>query len=243
MNLILAATIGVQILAIFMTGSRSGVVALGIAGLVLGFEGGISTRKIILFALTCMVGAMLVIRAAPEQSLERIGNLPGLQGENASNLGAGSVERREYAAQLAIDVARQNPLIGVGVGNWEITRFLSDPTRATARPHNAVLSALAEGGIVTLGLYVLLLIRTLRHFVDCASVLTGPEYRGYVQWMAKSLRGSFIVFLAMSLVGDLWFNILFYWFVGLGVSLSGAIFEPMTEEEAEQHGDLVGAAA
>jgi hypothetical protein len=39
----------------------------------------------------------------------------------------------------------------------------------------------------------------------------------------ESLRASFLVFLAMSLVGDLWLNILFYWFVGLGMTLARVV--------------------
>jgi O-antigen ligase len=173
-----------------------------------------------------------VVRAAPEESLERIASLPGTESAG-SDLGAGSVERRGYTAALAVEIARQNPLIGVGIGNWEISRYLADPVHNITPPHSAVLMALAEGGLITLALYVIVLVRTLRHFIDTAAVLQRMNAPGYLLWMAKSLRASFIVFLMLSLVGDLWLSILFYWYVGLGVTLSRLVFEP---EEAVEPG-------
>jgi O-antigen ligase len=238
-NLVVTGVIGVEVLAVFMTGSRSGVVALVLAAGILFIEGGLSPRKIVAGALVGLVAAMMVVRAAPEQSLERITNIPGTNSVE-SDLGAGSAERRGYTAALALEFAERNPLIGVGIGNWEITRYLSDPVHNITPPHSAVLMALAEGGLITLGLYVILLIRTLRNFLDSASALRGPEHSGYVQWMAKSLRVSFMIFLALSLVGDLWLNILFYWFVGLGVTLARVVFEP---EEAEEHASMPALAA
>lgn len=229
-TLVLGGIIAVEVLAVFMTGSRSGVVALLLAAGILFVEGGISARKIVGAGIAALLGVMLVLRAAPEQSLERISNIPGT--ESAENdIGAGSVQRRGYTAELALQFAETSPLIGVGIGNWEITRYLSDPVHNITPPHSAVLMALAEGGIVTLGLYVILLLRTLRNFLDCASALSGPEHRGWLQWMTKTLRASFLVFLALSLVGDLWLNIIFYWFVGLGVTVTRGIFEPEAATE------------
>jgi O-antigen ligase len=232
LSLAVIGIIGVEVLAVFMTGSRSGVVALMLAAGILFIEGGLSPKKIVAGGIVGLVAAMLILRTAPEQSLERISNIPGTGDD--SDVGAGSVERRGYTAGLALEIAEQDPILGVGIGNWEITRYLSDPVHNITPPHSAVLMALAEGGIVTLGLYVVLLFRTLKNFLDCAAAVRGPEHTGYVQWMAKTLRVSFMIFLALSLVGDLWLNILFYWFVGLGVTLSRVIFEP--QEEVEQSG-------
>lgn len=232
LNLVVTGVIAVEVLAVFMTGSRSGVTALMLAAGILFIEGGLSPRKIVAGAIVGLVAAMLILRTAPEQSLERISNIPGTEGD--SDVGAGSVERRGYTAALALEIAEQDPLFGVGIGNWEITRYLSDSTHNITPPHSAVLMALAEGGIVTLGLYIALLIRTLKNFLDCAAAMQGREHSGYIQWMARSLRVSFMIFLALSLVGDLWLNILFYWFVGLGVTLSRVIFEP--QETTEEQG-------
>ncbi len=230
------------VLAVFMTGSRSGVVALGLAALILAYEGGLTLRKIILGALATLFALMLVLRVAPEQALERVGNLPGM-GSAQSDLGEGSVQRRSYVATMALEIVGRNPLIGIGIGNWEITRYLSDDARSITAPHSAVLMALAEGGVITLALYLLVLLRTLRNFLDLASQLSGPQHRGVMQWIAKTMRASFLVFLAMSLVGDLWLNILFYWFVGMGAVMARWAFEPEAEGEIEANRGLAGAAA
>lgn len=241
-TVLVSGVIAVEVLAVFMAGSRSGVTGLLLATLILFLEGGLSPQKIVMAALATLVAAMLVVRAAPEESLERISSLPGTEA-GASGVGAGSVERRGYTAALAVEIAQQNPLIGVGIGNWEISRYLADPVHNITPPHSAVLMALAEGGIITLLLYVVLLTRTLRHFLDSATALQAAGHGGWMLWMAKSLRASFIVFLAMSLVGDLWLNILFYWFVGLGATLSRVIFEPETVTGEEVEPSMAEAAA
>jgi O-antigen ligase len=241
LTVVVMAVIAIEVLAIFMTGSRSGVTALCLAAFLLFVEGGLSPQRIIVGALATLVAVLLVVRAAPEESLERIANLPGTEG--ASDAGAGSVERRGYVASLAIEIARQNPLIGVGIGNWEISRYLADPVHNITPPHSAVLMALAEGGFITLGLYIALLVRTLRHFLDSAAALQQVGGPGYLIWMTKTLRASFIIFLVLSLVGDLWLNILFYWFVGLGVTLSRLVFEPAEAVEPGREPALLGAAA
>jgi O-antigen ligase len=241
-SVVISAVMAGLVLAVFMTGSRSGVVALGLMALILGYEGGLTARKLVLGALAILFAAVLVIQVAPEQALERASSLPGT-GAAQSDLGAGSVERRGYTAGLALDFARRNPLIGIGIGNWEITRYLSDDTRNITPPHSAVLMALAEGGIITLGLYVVVLLHTLRNFLDVASHLNGPENRGMMQWIAKTMRASFLVFLAMSLVGDLWLSIFFYWFVGIASVMARWVFEPVEEEAIEENRALAGAAA
>jgi len=226
--------IAVLMLAIFMTGSRSGVLALaGTIGL-LFLDGGLSPRRIVAGVLTGLLATMLIVSVAPQKSLERITNLPGTEG---TELGSGSIARRSYTASLALEVAEQNLLLGVGIGNWEINRYLSDPVHTVTPPHSSVLMALAEGGLVTLALYVLVLVRTLRNFLDTATVLTGPQHASSMQWIARTLRTSFMVFLAMSLVGDLWLNIIFYWYVGLGVVVARVVFEEVPAEEA--HGAML----
>jgi O-antigen ligase len=215
--------------------------AFGLACLILFVEGGLSSRKIVGGLLAGLVAVYLIVQTAPEQSLERIASIPGTQAETA--LGAGSVQRRSYAASLAVEFAQRNPLIGVGIGNWEITRYLSDPMHQITPPHSSVLLALSEGGVVTLVLYIVLLVRTLRNFLDSTAVLRGPRNAGWLQWIARTMRASFLVFLAMSLVGDLWLNIVFYWFVGVGVVLSRLVFADAEAEAPVSSRRLAEAAA
>lgn len=237
-TLVLGGIIMVEVLAVFMTGSRSGAVALVFGFAILFFDSGISVRKILVGGLAGLLAAILILRVAPEESLQRISNVPGTESAD-SDLGAGSAQRRSYTAGLALEFAESSPLIGVGLGNWEITRYLSDPVHNITPPHSSPLMALAEGGIVTFTLYVILLVHTLRTLHRCASALSGPEHRGWLQWMTKSLYAGFLVFLALSLVGDLWMHPLLYWFVGLAVTLPRVIFEPEPAAETETSPTMV----
>jgi len=212
------------VLAIFMTASRSGFAGLVLAGLLLFAEGGLSVRKIVIGALAALFGAMLIVRAAPEKSLERIANIP-VVGTEETALGAGSVARRGYGAAVALAMARENPLIGIGVGNWEIRRYIEDPMRSTAPPHSAYVTALVEGGVITLALYLVLFWRTFQNFATVERALTAAERgRADLLWIAKTLKIGLIVFLGFSFVADLWLHIVFFWFIGLGAVLPRVVF-------------------
>jgi O-antigen ligase len=202
-----------MVLSVFMAGSRSGVMGLGLATVILMFEGGLSPRKIVVSIIGGLLALALVVNVAPEESIERATGAD-------TTLGEGSYQRRAYGAGFALELARDRPLFGVGVGNWEITRYLEDPARRTTPPHSSYLLTLVEGGVVTLGLYLLLLGWTLKNFLDAENAArAGITYPPDMIWVLSTLRTGFVVFLFFSLIGDLWEHIIFYWFVGLGSTL------------------------
>ncbi|GIW39884.1 MAG: hypothetical protein KatS3mg076_0461 [Candidatus Binatia bacterium] len=214
------------VLAVFMTASRSGVAGLALAGLLLFFEGGVSVKKLLAGATVVVLAFPLVANLVPERSLERLSVLPGT-GREADPLGGGSIERRGYGLQVALDLAERNPLIGVGVGNWEVVRYLRDPARYVAPPHSSYLAALAEGGILSLVLYLVLFARTLRNYNEAERAVEARAVRDawLFLWTVRTLRTGFVVFLAFSLVGDLWRVIIFHWFIGLSVVLQRSVCE------------------
>ena len=61
-------------------------------------------------------------------------------------------------------------MVGVGPGNWSYMRFMIDPLRSAAGAHNSYLAALAEGGVISLALYLVLFYVTMRDLVRCERV-------------------------------------------------------------------------
>jgi O-antigen ligase len=122
----------------------------------------------------------------------------------------------------------ESPLIGVGMGNWEMKRFTTDPLHSAAVPHNSFLLALAEGGVIGLGLYLALFIQTIRGLMRIEKQpQAAARARGDgVYWLVTATRVCLICFMLFSMFSDLWELIFFYFLFGLGGALIHVYGEP-----------------
>ncbi len=207
----------VLILGVFMTASRSGLVGLLACGAYVGFEQGLSLRKAFGMMLVGALALILVLQLVPEKSLERIGNLPG-SGSASSDVGTGSLQRRQYGFAIGFEIMKENILLGVGAGNWDITRFLHDPTGSTAAPHSSYIRATAEGGIFCLLAFLGLFWGTWRNFGIAEQLLPAGRLRD-LSWVVKGAQVGLITLVIFSLFADLWQSIVLFWLVGLGIVL------------------------
>lgn len=216
----LLLAIAVMGLAVFMTASRSGLLGLGVCVTAILIDERVSVRSLINYAFGALLLAVLVAQFVPERSLERITNLPGTQQADVGE-GAGSLERRSRAWEIAWELFLENPILGVGAGNWEVARFLKDPARSTAAPHSSYLLALVEGGLFCLLAFLVLLWRTWLNYRFAERWMTAvPESPiADLLWIVKACKASFVAFVFFSLFADLWQFVLLFWLVGLGVVL------------------------
>jgi O-antigen ligase len=160
---LLVASAGVIAISLLETGSRGGLVALGAtfaAGLVLG--GRLRLRVLAALLGFAALGAAYFAIAAPPQVAGRITHFTGGGGSGRTDLWA-----------IAENVARDHPLAGVGIGNFE-TVERSYASRTTNLPaidlildqthvvHNTYLELLAELGVVGLACFVALVAASLR---------------------------------------------------------------------------------
>lgn len=205
-------------LAVFLAASRSGLIGLALCGFLIVADGGLSVRKIGTILLGGMLLAVMVAQFVPERSLERITNIP-LIGSTESDEGETSIERRSYAWEVTYDLWKENPpLLGVGMGNWSVARFLNDPARSAGAPHNSHLLALVEGGPLVLLAFLGLMWRTWRNLRYAEHYVLIPGFPlGELAWVVKSARVSLIVFMFFTLVADLYNLVLLFMLVGFGV--------------------------
>jgi len=224
--------VGVLALCVFMTASRSGLLGLVVCFISIIVEEGFSIQKLLTYFLTVAFVCVLVLQLVPEKSLERITNLPFTSG-GEGGLGSTSIERREYNWEQAIDMFRQNPFLGVGIGNWELARFLQDPTHSTGAPHSSYLLALSEGGIFCLLGYVLLLWRVWRNIQFADRYFSDPDFplSKNLRWVVKSTKTDFIVLVFFSIFADLWQLVILYWLVGISIVLRRMVEHELLEEE------------
>ncbi|HEY0971419.1 MAG TPA: O-antigen ligase family protein [Gemmatimonadales bacterium] len=134
------------------TGSRGGTLAVAAAAVVyvLGFPGHRRIIAVVLF----MVGSLVTWQLAPAGFRERMISLRTIEQDyNYTSYGG-----RKQIWQRAREYIRENPVMGVGAGNFPIR----EGNECTARgmrckwsaTHNAYLQAGAELGLVGLALYI-----------------------------------------------------------------------------------------
>lgn len=215
------STVVLLVVTIFMTASRGGVVALASTALLMFARRSTGARPILYAALVAAVAAPLISQMLPPEAVERLLNVPGLGQADTSAEGGGSIEKRRQAIDVALELAERHPLIGVGVGNWEVERFRIDPVRSIAVPHNSYLLAFAEGGLFCLLTYLLAFLVTIR---ELGLIIRNPRALAKaradgLQWVVTGVRLCLISFMIFSLFADLWESIVFYLLFGIGAVL------------------------
>ncbi len=217
LRILITPALVVLALTVFMTASRSGLLGLAVGVLAILVDQRANLTSILTFAFGGLLLMVLVFQFVPERSLERLTTLPGTEAAQTGE-GAGSLERRQYTWEIAVEIARENLVLGVGMGNWELARFLKDPTRSTAAPHSSYLLALVEGGIPCLAGFLVLLWRTWRNFQVSEHYLRDPAFPlADLLWIVKSCKMTFVVLIFFSLFADLWQLVILFWLVGLGM--------------------------
>lgn len=196
------------VLVLMATGSRSGILGLGLLGILL--QTGPRQHRVPppQIAMMALVGVVAVGSLVPREAWERMIRFNAEKGE----VGASSTRMREETLERAWEIAGDYPLFGVGLGNFrEVSRqiYFDDYYRP---PHNSYLWALSEGGVFVLAAYGLLFWVTwkdLRHIRSVAH--RDPE----IEVWASAMRVVFLLFFFYSGFADLWVNPICYVLLGL----------------------------
>jgi O-antigen ligase len=149
-------------LALFRTESRGGLVASGVVLVVAVFlSGPVRFRALALISTIAAFGVFYFTLVAPPQALARIT-------EFHANQGSGRVDLWEVAVQ----VFRDHPIIGVGAGNFRVVepayaitdinlRRLDLVVDLTKVVHNTYLHLLTEIGLIGLALFVSMIVAAI----------------------------------------------------------------------------------
>jgi len=230
LRLLIIPTVVVLALVVFMTASRSGLLGLGVAVVTILIDQRVSLNTIVTLALGGLLLLVAIYQFVPEKSLERLTTLPGTA-QAETGLGAGSLERRQYTWQIAWELVRESPFLGVGMGNWEVARYLKDPTQSTAAPHSSYLLVLVEGGIFCLAGFLLVLWQTWQNLRVCDRHMRDATFPlAHLLWIVKSCQVSFVVLIFFSIFADLWQLVILFWLVGLGIVMRRMVEQAVFEQ-------------
>lgn len=217
-------------LAVITTASRSGLLGLGVCIAAIVWDEGPDIRKLFNVGLGALVLVMVAIQIVPQKALERITNLPFTQaGETGA--GAASLERRAYTWTVGFDLFRENPILGIGMGNWALVRFINDPSHSAGSAHNSYLLALIEGGLLGLSGYLALLWCAWRNLRFAEPYVTRPGSPfAHIAWVLKGAKASLLVLIFFSMFADLWELVILFWLVSISIVLSRFVEQAMLEE-------------
>lgn len=217
---------------IVLTGSRGGLLALGVfVAILLLF----SKRRagILVLGLLAFTMAMPLM---PEAIRERFANMKFLKDEETIGQADSSALQRYKILQVATAIALDHPIFGVGIGNYPVAhaeyalqRPEWDFASGRRDSHNTYLGLLAENGVpgflLMAGAAASLLLTLLRAHKSANRVLaseTGsPGERNALVWRPPALIAGTLAYLAASFFGSFFYLIFPYLFAVTAIGLVG----------------------
>jgi O-antigen ligase len=168
-RLIALAVVGVMLVAIVYTKSRSGLIGLGVMGAIVAFYA-LRQRPGMVFAI--ILGGLIAVPMAPQSVWDRLGTIADSEAEQN-----GSRSQRIQLMSQGLQVFANNPLTGVGAGqfkNYDGPEMI-ERWRVT---HNVWLQVAADLGIFGLLTFSFLVWRAFMSAVVTRRALRPPRRRG-----------------------------------------------------------------
>ena len=143
--------------AMFLSGNRSGLVALVVSGLLIAFLMRRLERRLIhvLVVAAVMLGSAFLVSSVAPLAVQRTLDIP-VEGIVAP--AQSEPEGRVILALAALRMFRDHPILGVGFGGFSelFGRYQPYYPRSSAVSHNTFMGTLAELGIVGTGVLLLI---------------------------------------------------------------------------------------
>jgi putative inorganic carbon (HCO3(-)) transporter len=160
-----AGVILIMLVGVELTYSRSGFLAIALAGVLVMWEFAIQGRRFYLIFLAGFLGVAILV-ASPGHYAERLASI--VTGQEEASMDRGSREARKQLLYESVRTAVHHPVFGVGAGNFEV---VSGTWRVA---HNTYTEIAAEGGFPALILFLLVIYRT---FFNLRQVRKSDVYR------------------------------------------------------------------
>ena len=176
----------IMLLAILLTYSRSGFLALIVAGLVCLWEFGVKGRRFHL-VLAAVLACVFMVAVAPRNYSIRLKSIYAGRVKGAGD--RGSAEARTELLKTSLHIMAQHPLLGIGPGCFPA--FTAEWVVA----HNTYTEMGAECGIPALILFILALGAGVKNVIVAqrsALYKADPEFRIFTGALMASM-GSYIV--------------------------------------------------
>jgi O-antigen ligase len=194
-----SALILVLLFTVFRSGSRSGVLNLLVLGALILIQSRMHPGNFGLVAIVALVSVVGVVMLVPDAVMQRILS-PFTADDQPRSVALGDAGRLALLG-TSVALAIQNPIMGVGIGNFRWMAYEQSGIAAAA--HNAFALAAAEGGILFLGAYLALFWLTAR---DLGRALRQSRQFPQIglEWLVLATRANLVLLLVFSLFAEAW---------------------------------------
>lgn len=210
------------------THSRSGVLGLGVAALLLTFY---SKRKFLGFAVLAIAGVLLVA-FAPKAAIERYETINTKVTETDE-----SVIGRLQAWQTAFAMTKAHPVLGVGPLNFE-TQFPHYSAFRPRAPHNAYIALMAESGIPAMLLFLGILLSAIGQMWWLRRQLRRDESTSSMAIYCLAIQVTLMVYMVPNLFINRQNQDLMYHLVGISAGLAVVAAKAVRAQRAERRTSL-----
>jgi len=221
---LLATTVLLLMWQVILTASRSNLMQVGLAMLLIWFLFMHRMKGAHLIAGVTAFALVTFLVAAPAVFWSRMQTLWSGEVEDYQMQSAKFSEiQRQNVFWRSIEFTLDNPLLGVGLGNFAI-KSGNDSGRSSdwLGTHNTYTQISSEAGIPALLLYVSLVFGSVRGMMRVARATDGkPEFEEFF-FLARATLAGLLVFAFAGFFAHLGYDYYFYYIVGVGVCVKDA---------------------
>ncbi|HXH51312.1 MAG TPA: O-antigen ligase family protein [Terriglobia bacterium] len=209
---------GAMAYAVFMTASRSGLIVLSVSVLIslweFGFKGG--RRHLLVIGTVVALGIVII---APKKMMDT--RFDAFSNRSASGSAYDSYQQRHELLVTSLRVTGEHPLFGVGPGNFQV---VSGNWHVA---HNSLAELSAEGGIVALLLFLLMVKSSFSNLRRAREY--DKDHEELTLW-----RSGLKVALITLLVGSLFSSIEYQFFPYMLMAYTAALQKIASEHEVRE---------
>jgi len=209
MRLLLIIGLGINLTALFYTGSRASWIAAGVIVLIYGALGLLDRRIVLVAATAIMIIVLIVVIIKPPEFLRQ---------RFVSQSAKLATTGRLMQYKLALDFFFEHPILGLGMG-MEGQRIVEQNIRRQwAAVENVYLTYLVSHGLVGLAAYLLLFIV---YWIILLWVRNNSQYDPFLRFNSEAFLLGMVGFAVANLFGAwLLFAVpmitLYWFFMGMG---------------------------
>jgi len=197
------------IFAIILTFSRGGILALFSVLFLIGFKEIKHKRNIFVIAFLIFVMLLIIPKELFLYRLESISNI---------NLDVSIIQRLKIL-KGGLNMFFDNPLLGVGTGNFIVHSKIYCNTIYSRVAHNSFLHVAAETGIIGLFVYLSILTITFKNLINCCKFLKNTKNYYY----SLGVIYAFLGFMVHSLFLSEQYNVLLFILIALSIVMNNII--------------------
>ncbi|HKQ75641.1 MAG TPA: O-antigen ligase family protein [Blastocatellia bacterium] len=202
------ACAGLSALAILLTFSRSGFIALALASGLIIWK--FARGRRLKIALPVIVVVAVLFAAMPGKYKTRLSTIFNPQTDTTN-----SAQERQEQMLRGVTLAVTRPIVGVGMGNFHIYGIKE------LRAHNAFLETAAELGMLGLIAFLIIIFapwRSLRR-IERETAANGARPDTEKQIVSVCLQASFAAFIIYAFFGSIQYDSYLYYLVAFSVAL------------------------